>query len=76
VDIPEKLGVRTIICPFDLNQMMRIAIYLLIITTLTIFISIYFVILSAIAIPPRTTTCSDVRKIAMITKNKNSYINF
>lgn len=50
VDIPEKLGVRTIIGPFDLNQMMRIAIYLLIFAALTIFLSIYLIFLSLIAI--------------------------
>ncbi|MEM3811946.1 MAG: hypothetical protein QXX98_03115, partial [Thermoplasmata archaeon] len=50
VDIPEKLGVRTIIGPFDLNQMMRIAIYLLIVAVLTIFLSIYLIILSLITV--------------------------
>ncbi|MGC8497393.1 MAG: hypothetical protein ACP5NL_05300 [Thermoplasmata archaeon] len=50
VDVPEKLGVRTIIGPFDLNQMMRIAIYLLVVAALTIFLSIYLIILSLITV--------------------------
>lgn len=50
VDLPEKLGVRTIIGPFNLDQMMRIAIYLLIVAIMVFFLSIYFIILSFIAV--------------------------